>query len=254
MDKQHVIRPKIIHQIWIGDNPLPKYYKYFKASWKKYMPQYKYKLWKNRQITRKNFPITFDTIQMLFKMQQQGYKKYAQISDLMRYEILYNHGGYYFDITFEPVKNMDAIFNKASKKTFVGCNEVTGQVNYLSNSFIGCTKNHDIVKNALANINKINYKSNQISAQSGPFFLYKYYSLYKKQAHIFPTRYFYPFITWETLDRKQGTDKCMLKKPSLDKSKINIRLNHDKYLIYPCTEYKSSFAIKHWDLGKSWWN
>ena len=32
------------------------------------------------------------------------YSKWAQITDLMRLEIVYNYGGYYFDTTFEILK------------------------------------------------------------------------------------------------------------------------------------------------------
>ena len=52
------------------------------------------------------------------------YSKWAQITDLMRLEIIYNHGGYYFDTTFECVKPLFDLFN-IPKKRFVGCNEST---------------------------------------------------------------------------------------------------------------------------------
>ncbi len=56
-----------------------------------------------------------------FKLDPLLYSKWAQITDLMRLEIVYNHGGYYFDTTFEILKPMYNLLNQ-KKHTFVGLN------------------------------------------------------------------------------------------------------------------------------------
>ena len=82
--------------------------------------------WGDKDITKKNFPKTYDTLQTIKQQNNskiksyvyrtsnntmyntQGrpytYSKYAQISDLMRYEILVREGGYYFDVNMFLVK------------------------------------------------------------------------------------------------------------------------------------------------------
>ena len=60
--------------------------------------------------------------------------KWAQITDLMRLEMIY-HGGYYFDTTFEILKPMYKLLN--NKYKFVGCNgHRFKNVGFLSNCFL----------------------------------------------------------------------------------------------------------------------
>ena len=42
--------PKLIHQIWIGDNPLPRVWQDRPETWKQKNPEYVYKLWDNDSI------------------------------------------------------------------------------------------------------------------------------------------------------------------------------------------------------------
>ena len=44
------------------------------------------------------------------------------MTDLMRLEIIYNEGGFYFDTTFEILKPLYNLLNR--KERFVGCNEI----------------------------------------------------------------------------------------------------------------------------------
>ena len=55
--------PKKIHFIWIGKNDLPDYFeKYFLKSFEKYMHQFEIKIWRNKDLTKKNFPLTWKYI------------------------------------------------------------------------------------------------------------------------------------------------------------------------------------------------
>ena len=159
--------PLKIHLIWIGTNEYPKHFKYFLESFYKYLPEFEIKIWGNKDLTKKNFPKTYTYIQKAKKLQGKQmidsfgekmydskmkpllYSKWAQITDLMRLEIVYNHGGFYFDTTFEILKPLYKLFNK--KYHFVGCNEIPRfkNVDILSNSFFGATKNNPILKRLL---------------------------------------------------------------------------------------------------------
>ena len=108
--------PKKIHLIWIGKLDPPDYFtKYFLPSFHKHLPEFEIKVWGNKDITKKNFPKTFEYIKEAKKRQgkpikdEDGYimysdhtlkkpltySKWAQITDLMRIEIVYNHGGFF---------------------------------------------------------------------------------------------------------------------------------------------------------------
>ncbi len=274
--------PKIIHLIWIGTNPYPDYFLLFMKSFKKYLPEFDIRIWTNKSLTKKNFPKTFDYIQKAKKIHGKNmydednyqmfninggpamtYSKWAQITDLMRLEIVYNYGGYYFDTTFEILKPLYNLLN-IKNKTFVGCNEIPRFKDHdkLSNSFFGATKNNLILKRLLDKnkLNKIDFYAHQVDLETGPGFLRSgIYDSDFKNIHIFPSKYFYPFV--EPLSsieknppyRKAAKNKCA---SHSDKAKKGyIKLNGDKgYIKFPCTSYKDSYALKHWQLGKSWTN
>ena len=82
----------------------------------------------------------------MFNMNEEPlkYSKWAQITDLMRLEIIYSHGGFYFDVNFEILKPLYNLLN--NNYHFVGCNEVPRfkNIGFLSNSFFGATK-HNVI-------------------------------------------------------------------------------------------------------------
>ena len=263
--------PRKIHFIWIGDKQ-PDYFKLFLKGFHKLNPEFKIRVWGNKELNKKHFPITFPYIQKCKKMQGKkikewssaptmfntndevySYSKWAQITDLMRLEIIYREGGYYFDTTFQCVKPLYPLLN--CKGSFVGCNEVSqfSKVNFLSNSFFGSTKGNIILKRLLSvsRLNKIDFRSTNVAQESGPVYLRS--GIQKKDDFIIlPTNSLYPYIeSWNGKNppyRKASTDKCYSKK----KTKGKIKLKNKGYLEIPCKKYPNSYAIKHWVLGKSW--
>ena len=129
--------PKLVHLIWIGNQDYPDYFKLFLQSFHKYLPEFTIKVWGNKDLTRKNFPKTYPYIQKAKKVhgkqmydedgnkmytlseKPMTYSKWAQITDLMRLEIVYNHGGFYFDTTFEILKPMYPLLNKANYRFII---------------------------------------------------------------------------------------------------------------------------------------
>ena len=278
--------PRKIHLIWIGKLDPPDYFtKYFLPSFHKHLPEFEIKVWGNKDITKKKFPKTFDYIKEAKKRQgkpikdENGYimysdpqlkkpltySKWAQITDLMRLEIVYNHGGFYFDTTFEILKPLYNLFNKKHYK-FIGCNEVPRFKDFgsLSNSFFGAVKGSIILKRLLSKqwLDDIDFDSTQVDSETGPAFLRS--AIYEKDNYkILPTYYFYPFI--EPYDpphiidppyRKVSKNKCHRDKRRKTNRKTKQkykRLQSKKgYILYPCKNYPKSYALKHWQLGKSW--
>jgi len=269
------IDPKI-HFIWIGTNPYPDYFTRFLKGFSDLCPEFTIKVWSNKDLTKKNFPITYPYIQKIKKLQDKPikewtnaktmyksnlephrYSKWAQITDLMRLEIIYRHSGYYFDTTFQLLKPLYNLLNIPNIK-FVGCNEFPRfkDVDVLSNSFFGATKGNPILKRLLSTkkLNKIDIRSSVVSVETGPQYLRSGINL-SDNYKIFPTKYFYPFTeklskNQEPPYRKSSKDKCHSNK----KTKRNtIRLKNKKgYLSIPCKQYPKSYAVKHWGLGKSW--
>lgn len=89
-----------MHQAFLTySDSIPRQRQLIGKSFTIHNPTYKYVLWQMKDITRKNFPYTYDSIQKLFEYQKNtpeaNLKSY--IADLMRMEILYWYGGFYFD-------------------------------------------------------------------------------------------------------------------------------------------------------------
>ena len=264
--------PKKIHLIWIGGEQ-PDYLKLFIRSFNQYLPEFEIKVWGNKDLNRKTFPKTIDYIrkakklqgkQMFdtygekmynFKLEPLTYSKWAQITDLMRLEIVYNNGGYYFDTTFEILKSLYGLFNR--KERFVGCNEYPRFKNapILSNSFFGAVKGSPILKRLLSKkkLDKIDFYNMEVDFETGPGYL-RSGILKTDDVHIFPSTYFYPFVEeyspgQDPPYRKSSKNKCHSKK----KTKKTKRLKNKKgFIEFPCKKYPKSYALKHWQLGKSW--
>lgn len=91
--------PKIIHQIWLG-SPLPERYKKFISNWRKHHPDWEYILWTDKSIKTLNLQRP--------ELVTEGVT-YADITDILRYEILYQFGGLYIDTDYECLQPFDIL-------------------------------------------------------------------------------------------------------------------------------------------------
>ncbi len=95
--------PKIIHQIWVGPNPLPEKYAPLVAKIGPMHSDWVHHLW-----TEDNLPE--DTIRNEWR---ERLRMPAERSDLLRLELLYKFGGIYLDIDFDVLKRLDPILSMA---------------------------------------------------------------------------------------------------------------------------------------------
>lgn len=95
--------PKIIHYVWIGNNPLPKFAEKCITSWKKFCPDYEIKRWDESNIDLDKYQFCKDAYNA---------KKFAFASDVIRTDILYTYGGIYLDVDVELIKPIDELVNK----------------------------------------------------------------------------------------------------------------------------------------------
>lgn len=268
--------PKKIHMIWLGPKK-PPYLTRFMKSFKQYAPGYTIKLWGDKDITKKTLPITFPYIQKIKKKHGEKikeytkqktmyksddspytYSKFAQISDLMRYEIINTHGGYYFDANMFLMKDITKIFQR--KETFIGCNELGRNLHkseILSNSFFGSIPDSPVLKRLLSKsfLESMDIQSLDVDFVTGPGALRNALNIKKDNYHIFPENTFYPYILPWTPEggdhslRKSSKPKCTGSKKT---KKRTLKMKKDLWLEFPCNKYKGVYGIKIWESGGSW--
>ena len=114
--------PKIIHYIWLGNNPMPQEIRKCIESWKQHMPDYKLMLWDNEAIK---------DINMVFVNEAITAGKYAFASDIIRLWALEKYGGIYLDTDVKVLKSFDPLL---SMHAFIGREECM-QINYHTTSY-----------------------------------------------------------------------------------------------------------------------
>lgn len=95
--------PKTIHYCWFGRNPKPELARKCFASWKKYCPDYKIIEWNEDNFDIQSAP--------LFVRQAYEAKKWAFVTDYVRLQVVYDHGGIYLDTDVEVLKPLDDLLN-----------------------------------------------------------------------------------------------------------------------------------------------
>lgn len=102
-------------------------------SWKKHLPDYELMLW-----NEDNFDININT----FVRQAYESKKWAFVTDYVRFFALYNYGGIYMDTDVEVLKNLDR---------FLEHDAFTGYENeiLIPTGIIGSSKEHHWVKDIM---------------------------------------------------------------------------------------------------------
>lgn len=93
--------PKVIHYCWFGGNPLPKLAQKCLKSWKKYAKDYEIIEWNESTYDLSTAP--------LYVRQAYEAKKWAFVTDYVRLQVVYEHGGIYMDTDVELKKRLDPL-------------------------------------------------------------------------------------------------------------------------------------------------
>ncbi len=192
--------PKIIHQIWLG-SPFPQKYRNWQKSWKKYHPDWEYKLWTDKDI--EEFGLT----------NKHWYDKtpnYGQKANIARYEILYRLGGVYVDTDFECLQPLDVFHHTCD--FYVGIFQ--RKEFFLQNALMGSAPENLILKECIETMNldvklhshpRMNVIYTTGCKHLTRCFLQKAWDSGKCVA--FPSNYFYPW-PWYQKDEK-GSSKML---------------------------------------------
>jgi mannosyltransferase OCH1-like enzyme len=175
--------PKIIHFIWIGDAfKMP--YKCMK-TWTDKNPDYKVVLWGNHEIEGSNWKNSKQLHDMLAK------KDYAGAADVMRYEILYEHGGIYIDADTYCVKPLEDWLLDC--ESFASWEQELVRNNLIANTVMGSVPGSEAMKLCIDEVATKDCTEQKLAWMiTGPMLVTDVF--FKKQANltVYPSHFFMP--------------------------------------------------------------
>ena len=182
--------PKIIHQIWVGDAPIPEHCAKFVEDMKAIHPDWEHKLWGNEIFTEvyKDDPFLQNYIT------NPDLYKWAFISDRIRLLLLRDFGGVYCDVDAKPIRSFNKVRNQlAPQHTFFSGLKPSQNNNTLVDCTVyGAAPNSRIVNACLAKYDRINW------AHGCKTFSDEIISVIEPDVALFGYEYFY---NWEVNDK-----------------------------------------------------
>ena len=115
---------RVAHEIWLGSEvPGVKRMIFERNRRVLEAAGWEMRLWTEGDINERNFPITLATLERGRAFHQlTGSNVYSMLVDLMKYEVLFRHGGLYLDTNVELFKDITPLFHKtlrANKEVFM---------------------------------------------------------------------------------------------------------------------------------------
>ena len=174
--------PRVIHQIWLGPDPLPDKFARFRETWRDLHPGWELRLW-----TEESLPDDLRCAAVAERLRHP-----AERADLYRLECLWRWGGVYVDCDFECVRSLEPLLEDLD--FFVG---YIGPEK-INNALIGAVPGHAILERALVEARPRTFHGYD-KAAAGPFLLDRVVREFP-EAIIFPAAYFYPATDEERED------------------------------------------------------
>jgi hypothetical protein len=189
--------PKLIHYCWFGGAEMPESMLRCIDSWRRFFPGYEIKEW-----NESNFDVN------LLPYTQEAYtaKKYAFVSDVARFWVLYHVGGIYFDTDVEIISSFDEIITKGA---FMGVEShcKAGELPNVNPGLgLGAEKGNPVIKSIFDYYNTLRFLDEDGEKNPGTVVTHTTHVLYEQYGlkssneiqelngiTIYPMDYFCPF-------------------------------------------------------------
>jgi inositol phosphorylceramide mannosyltransferase catalytic subunit len=121
--------PRIFHQVWIGEDPIPDEYLAFQQGWLDHHPGWELRFW-----TEDHLPESLRRPEARERLRVP-----SERSNILRFEVLWQWGGVYVDTDFECLRSIEPLLDGVEFCTaYIERDRVNG-------AFIGAVPGHPIV-------------------------------------------------------------------------------------------------------------
>ena len=187
--------PKIIHQIWIGDQS--KRPTELMQTWVDKNPTWEYRLWTENEISG---------LDLRCKSQFDQNVHLSGKSDILRYEILYKFGGFFIDADSECVRTLeDFLCDNVGFASYEHISELDYMGGLIANGYLGSIPNNPLLDLIIEHISKIqNINIRMPWEVTGPKILTHFINVSKLPFTIYPSYYFIPQHYTDIMNNKDG--------------------------------------------------
>ena len=189
--------PKILWHIWIGPNPAPVKWM---QTWRDKHPEWDYILFDNTALSNKKFY----NQHLIDEYMARG--KYNGVADLIRYELLYEHGGFMPEADAICLENTNELWNKDTDTCYTVYENETIRPSYVSPIY-ACNPGNKFLKNIIDELHGKTKLKSKVYQSTGNLFLAEMIEKYKPSIKIFPSHYFIPSHYTTPNTRYTGPDK-----------------------------------------------
>lgn len=147
--------PRVFHRIWLG-GAMPAEYARFGETWRAMHPG-----WEMRHWDESSLP----TDGMVNSTQFAASADLRQKADILRYEILFRHGGVYLDCDFECLRSIEDLV--AGTDAFAASED--GR--WITNAIIGCAPGHGALARVVSGLPSAFAAGRDVYERTGPKFL-----------------------------------------------------------------------------------
>jgi hypothetical protein len=165
--------PRVIHTLWLGDQPIPEIFDFYAESWRRHHPAWEMRLWREDALP----PLV---CQAAYEREPRFKVRY----DIVRLEILRNFGGVIVDMDVEPIRPLDPLLEGVS--AFAGR---TGRAK-IGNQVLGAVPHHPFFARAIERL-RGSGRTGNASAMAGKRFLSELLAEYPEGLTVFPAETFY---------------------------------------------------------------
>jgi len=172
--------PKIIHQIWLGDQS--KIPSRLIQTWIDKNPSWKHMLW-----TDASLPFIKNNDQFI------NCPSFAGKADILRYELLYDIGGFFIDADAECVNSLDDLL--LNNEAFCCWENEKVRRGLMANGYLASVPKCELMGhliNEISNLKNMNYQPLETWAITGPLLLTNVAYKHRYPITVYPSWYFIP--------------------------------------------------------------